>query len=365
MKKILLFAILLFSLNRLAAQYEFSMVHDCNCTPVKSQGSTGTCWSFSTTSFLESELMREGKQAYDLSEMYFVRTIYQDKAMNYLLRQGKAQFSQGGLAHDVINAYREAGAVPESAYSGLQDGQSRHDHGEMAVALKGMLDALVKQKTISEKWRLAFVAIMDAYLGTPPPEFEYQGKQYTPQSFASTLGINPDDYVSFTSYTHHPFDEEVVLEIPDNYSNGSYFNVPFEDIIAITDHAVEKGYSVAWDGDVSEKGFSSRNGIAVLPANAERSDLFENPGEELSVDQALRQRTFQNYSTTDDHLMHITGVAKDQRGTKYYYTKNSWGDISPFQGYVYMSEPYFRLKTVGILVNKAAVPPHIRKRLGI
>jgi bleomycin hydrolase len=365
LKKILFPLFTLISFQSLVAQYQFTMVHDCNCTTVKNQNNTGTCWSFATSSFLESELIRMGKKDYDLSEMYFVRTIYGDKAQNYLLRQGKAQFGQGGLSHDVINAFEKGGAVPESVYSGILPGEMKHDHGEMEVALKAVLDALVKQKSISTKWTAAYAALMDAYMGDAPETFEYEGKAYTPQSFASGLGINADDYVSFTSYTHHPFDEQIVLEIPDNWANGSYWNVPVADLVAITVNAVKNSYSVAWDGDVSEKGFSANNGIAVNPVDATRTDLFTRPDEEMAGTQELRQLTFTNYSTTDDHLMHITGIAKDQNGTRYFYTKNSWGEISPFQGYVYMSEPYFRVKTVGIMVHKNAVPDQIRKRLGI
>ncbi|MEO1260777.1 MAG: C1 family peptidase [Bacteroidota bacterium] len=365
MKKIILLGIILSTIQLSYGQYEFTMVHDCNCSPVKSQGNTGTCWSFATSSFLESELMRMGKPEYDLSEMYFVRTIYQDKAKNYLLRQGKAQFSQGGLSHDVINAFREGGAVPEEAFSGKLYEEVKHDHSEMANSMKGMLDALIKQKKISEKWSAGFIALMDAYIGHPPSEFEYNGKKFTPQSFANDLEIDPDNYISFTSYTHHPFDEKIILEIPDNYSNGAYYNVPVDQLVAIAENAVKNGYSVAWDGDVSEKGFSASNGIAVLPTKGKRKDLFEQPGDEIEVTQELRQKTFFDYSTTDDHLMHITGVAKDQHGTRYFYTKNSWGAISPFQGYVHMSEPYFRLKTVGLMVHKDAVPADIKNRLGI
>ncbi|MEZ4935121.1 MAG: C1 family peptidase [Saprospiraceae bacterium] len=365
MKKYLLLFLSICFLGNLFAQYEFTMVYDCNCSPVKSQGNTGTCWSFATSSFLESELMRLGKPEYDLSEMYFVRTIYQKKAINYLLRQGKAQFSQGGLSHDVITAFKEGGAVPEEVFSGQLNGEASHDHSEMAAVLKGMLDALVNKGKVSKKWSDGFVAVMDAYLGAPPASFVYNGKNYTPKTFAEHLGINPDDYVSFTSYNHHPFDQKIILEIPDNYANGSYFNVQIDDLLAITENAVKEGYSVAWDGDVSEKGFSAKNGVAILPTDFKREALFEKPGEEEQVTQELRQKTFLDYTTTDDHLMHITGVAKDQNGTKYYYTKNSWGAISPFQGYVYMSENYFRLKTVGLMVNKNAIPDRIRKRLGI
>ncbi len=202
-------------------------------------------------------------------------------------------------------------------------------------------------------------------MGEAPTKFTVNGKEYTPMTYSAILGINPGDYISFTSYTHHPFDKEMILEIPDNWSNGSYYNVPFEDLVSITKHAISKGYSVAWDGDVSEKGFAASKGVAVLPLNEKREDLFTKPDEELAVTQALRQETFMNYSSTDDHLMHITGTAKDQKGATYFYVKNSWGEISPYSGYVYMSEPYFKLKTVGIMVHKDAVPMEIRKRLGI
>lgn len=365
LQRLFLAICLILSTLAVQAQYEFTMTHDCNCTTIKNQNNTGTCWSFATSSFLESELMRLGKPEYDLSEMYFVRAIYQDKARNYLLRQGHAQFSEGGLSHDVINAFRWGGAVPEEAYSGKLSGDLIHDHSEMSSALKGMLDALIKQKSVSEKWMAGFVSVMDAYLGAPPAKFDYKGKPYTPQSFASTLGIDPNNYVSFSSYTHHPFDQQFILEIPDNYSNGSYWNVPMADLQAISDYAVKQGYSVAWDGDVSEKGFSAGQGIAVLPTDASSKTMFENPCDEMAVTQELRQRTFENFSTTDDHLMHITGIAVDQNGGKYYYVKNSWGAISPYQGYVYMSDNYFDLKTVSIMVHKDAVPANIRKRLGI
>lgn len=348
----------------LFAQYQFTMTSDCNCTSVKNQQNTGTCWSFATSSFLESELLRMGKGDYDLSEMYFVRQTYLNKAKNYVLRQGKAQFGQGGLSHDVISAFVKGGAVPESAYSGKLPGVQMHDHGEMEKALRGMLDALISQKRLSPNWEAAVNGVMDAYLGAVPATFKVGKKEFTPTTYAESLGLDPDDYVSFTSFSHHPFYQPFVLEIPDNWSNGSFYNLPIDDLVAIARHAIENGYSVSWDGDVSEKGFSARNGIAVLPIDEKREDLFTQPNEELAVNQQLRQETFENYTTTDDHLMHITGLAKDQNGTRYFYTKNSWGEISPFNGYLYISEPYFRLKTVSLLVNKKAVPANIRKKLG-
>jgi len=345
------------------AQYQFTETNKAACTAVKSQDRTGTCWSFSTVSFLESELMRMGQPDIDLSEMYIVRNIYADKARNFVLRQGKANFSQGSLAHDVIRAYAMGGIVPESAFSGMVDGATMHDHSEMEVALKGMLDGIIKQKRPSPKWSNGIDAIMDVYMGEVPEKFMNDGKEYTPESFTKSLKINPADYLSVTSYTHHPLFEDCILEIPDNYSNGSYKNLPIGDVERIVDNALANGFTVSWDGDVSEKGFSSRNGIAVLPVDEKREDLFTKPGTEVKVTQEMRQETFMNYSTTDDHLMHIVGTAKDQNGTKYYIVKNSWGEISDYKGYLYMSAPYFRLKTVGVMVHKNAVPKVMWERL--
>ncbi len=347
------------------SKYIFTKDKTVECTEVKSQDRTGTCWSFATASFLESEAIRMGKgdSQMDFSEMYVVRKVYQDKAMNYILRQGKANFSQGSLSHDLINIANNYGMVPESAYAGKLEGDKIHNHIEMEAILKGMLDGVLKQKRPSKKWKKAFEAILDVYLGEAPEKFTHNGKTYTPKSFASEMGVKASEYVNFTSYTHHPFYEDFVLEIPDNYSNGSFYNVPLEDLEKITDHALSNGYSIAWDGDVSEKGFSSKNGIAVLPIDEKREDLFNKPGVEKQVDQEMRQETFENYSTTDDHLMHLTGTAKDQKGTKYYLIKNSWGEISEHKGFIYMSDPYFKLKTVSIMVHKDAIPDSVKAKI--
>lgn len=345
------------------AQYNFEVLYNCECTTIKNQQKTGTCWSFSTVSYLESELIRMGKPTYDLSEMYVVRNIYADKARNYVLRQGKANFSQGSLGHDVIRAYKMGGMVPESVYDGLQDGDIVHDHSEMEAAMKGMLDGIIKRKRPSSKWQNGINAIMDIYMGEIPETFTYEGKNYTPQDFSNELGINPGDYVSFTSYSHHPFYESCILEVPDNYSNGSYYNVPMEDLQKIANYALDNDFTIAWDGDVSEKGFSAANGIAILPTDLTKKNLFEKPDKEVVVTQELRQQTFMNYETTDDHLMHITGMAKDQNGTTYYIVKNSWGEISDYKGYIYMSAPYFNLKTTGFLIHKDAVPKDIWNKI--
>ncbi len=345
--------------------YQFKIDKKIECTDVKSQDRTGTCWSFATASFLESEMIRKGKGFHDLSEMFVVRNVYRSKAKNYVLRQGKANFSQGSLSHDLISIAKQYGVVPESVYSGKLEGEKKHDHGEMEAVLKGMLDGVLKRKRLSQKWAKAFDCVVDTYLGEVQEEFTYEGKTYTPKTFADAMEINPDDYISFTSYTHHPFYDSFVLEIPDNYSNGSYYNVPMEELQAIVDNALDQGFSVAWDGDVSEKGFSAKNGIAILPVDSKREDLFTSPGKEKKVTQALRQETFESYSTTDDHLMHLTGTSKDAKGNRYYLIKNSWGEISDYKGYLHMSSPYFQLKTVAIMVHKDAVPKMIAKKLSM
>ena len=350
-------------ISPLFSQYEFNTEKKVNCTEVKNQARTGTCWSFATASFLESELIRMGNKDINLSEMYIVRNIYKDKAMNYLLRQGKANFSQGSLSHDLMRMVDHVGVMTEDAYDGLTEDDTYHDHSEMENGLKGFLDGVRKSEVLSHKWTKAFAAILDSYMGEVPEQFEYKGEEFTPQTFKEKLNINPDDYVSLTSFTHHPFYEEFILEIPDNYSNGAYYNLPLSELMSIIDYALLAGYSVAWDGDVSEKGFSAGNGLAILPQNANREDLFNKPGKEKEVTQEKRQSAFESYATTDDHLMHFVGIATDQKGTKYYITKNSWGEISDYNGYLYMSEPYTMMKTVAIMVHKDAIPEAIAKKI--
>lgn len=348
---------------QVTAQYVFKTEKKINCTAVKNQANTGTCWSFATASFLESEVIRMGATDIDLSEMYIVRNIYKDKAKNYVLRQGKANFSQGSLAHDLIRMASQEGLVTEEAYSGLLEGETRHNHSEMENGLKGFLDGVRTSKRLSKKWMPAFTAILDAYLGVAPTQFSYQGKDYTPRTFVDKVGINADDYVSITSFTHHPFYDQFILEIPDNYSNGAFYNVPLEEMMSIIDYTLLAGYTISWDGDVSEKGFSARDGIAVLPESSEREDLFSTPGEEITVTQMNRQENFENYSTTDDHLMHIVGLALDQADTKYYIIKNSWGEISDYNGYLYMSEAYMKMKTVSVMMHKDALPAESAKKI--
>ena len=342
-------------------KYDFTIESAVDYTDVKSQGSTGTCWCFATTSFLESELMRRGKGKHDLSEMFIVKNVYKDKAQNYVLRHGKAQFGQGALAHDMIQGVKRGGLMPESAFDGLDEGVDRHDHGEMESLLKGMLEAVVKRPRPTPKWPVAYASVLDTYLGSSPETFSYNDRTYTPQEFAKDLDFRAEDYINITSYNHHPYYEKFVLEIPDNYSNGSFYNLPIDDLVEIIAHAVENGYSVAWDGDVSERGFSSKNGIAVLPKDEKRADLFKTPGPEKDVTQEMRQESFYSYSTTDDHLMHLAGISRDSQGNRYFVIKNSWGEVGPYNGLLHMSEAYVRLKTVAILVHKDAIPSRLRR----
>ncbi|OJJ22974.1 aminopeptidase [marine bacterium AO1-C] len=353
------------------AQYKFTVDKRIDATTVKNQQRTGTCWSFSTASFIESELIRLGKGRHDLSEMFVVRKIYLEKAMNYIRRQGKAQFGQGSLAHDLINTIGKYGIVPEEVYNGKVAGETRHNHSELEAVLTSFVKTLVKRKRPSKKWMAAFEGILDGYLGKAPEKFTYKGKEYTPKSFAQYLGINPADYVELTSYTHYPFYQSFVLEIPDNFSNGRYYNLPIDELEAVADNAIKNGHSMVWDGDVSEKGFSQRNDVAIIPkkdwslmASSERRRVLQQPTQERKVSQKMRQETFENYSTTDDHLMHLMGTAKDQNGGKYYLIKNSWGTrVGKCGGYIHASKAYFRLKTVSLLVHKDAIPKAIRKKL--
>jgi bleomycin hydrolase len=364
MKQLLFIGAFLLSLP-LWGQYGFKIEKQLTCTSVKDQQQTGSCWSYTTISFLESELLRLGKPPVELSEMYMVRTIYQDKARNYILRQGKANFSQGALSHDVTRAWRLAGAMPQEAYDGKLPGSPIHDHGEMEAVLKGLLDGVLASKKPSAQWMTAFRNVLDSYMEAVPERFIFQRQELTPQSFAASLGIDPDDYLTFTSFSHHPFYRTFVLEIPDNYSNGLYYNLPLDELQALADHALANGYTIAWDGDVSEKGFAAGRGLAVLPADPEAKGIFDAPVKELPVNQSNRQQAFENFSTTDDHLMHITGWATGADNTRYYLVKNSWGAIGPYQGYLYMSAPYFRMKTVGVMVHRDAVPEDIARKCGL
>lgn len=371
MRKLILIASLLFIYqSALTQDYGFETIVNLEATEVKSQGNTGTCWSFSTVSFLESELIRMGKGKHNISEMYNVRHVYMDKADNYVRRQGKAQFSQGSLAHDVINTISKHGLVPDEAYSGLEKGVERHDHDELEGMLKAIVFAAMDMGTISTTWKSAYSAILDVYLGEEISKFKYQNKEYTPMSFATEMGIKSENYVSISSFSHHPFYSEFILEVPDNWSNGSFENVTIDELEKVTQDALKAGFSLCWDADVSEKTFSSKHGIAVIPSKnwkemseEEQKAAFQKPIKEASINDAYRQKHFDNQNTTDDHLMHITGLIKDKEGNIWYKVKNSWGKKRGIDGYIYVSSAYFRAKTISILLHKDAVSKDVAKKI--
>jgi len=346
------------------AQYTFSAEKMAPCTEIKNQQKTGTCWSFATTSFLESEAIRMGQKDIDLSEMYVVYNIYKDKAANYVLRQGKANFSQGALAHDLIRAVDKHGVIPESVYSGRDNKVESYNHSELEKGLKGFLDGIISANKIdSYNWQNAVEAILDVYMGDTPESFVMGGDmKMTAETYARKLKLDVKDYVNLSSFSHHPFYNSFILEVPDNYSNGSFYNLPIDDFMNTIEFALMEGYTVAWDGDVSEKGFSSKNGLAILPVTQSK-EQWTKPVIEQKVTQRSRQDDFMSFNTTDDHLMHMIGIALDQKGNKYFIIKNSWGEISDYKGFLYMSEAYVRAKTVAVLMHKDAIPASISKKL--
>ena len=368
--------------------YQFTTVKEVKISPVKNQNRTGTCWCFSGLGFLESELLRMGKGEYDLSEMFIVNHSYKDKADKYVRLHGYLNFAQGGSFGDVLYAAKHYGLVPESVMNGLNYGETMHVHGEMESAAANYLKAIIKNpnRKLSTAWKKGFDGIIDAYLGELPEKFTYNGKEYTPKSFAEELGLNIDDYVSLTSFTHHPFYSTFPIEVQDNWRWDLSYNLPIDELMQVFDNAINNGYPIAWASDVSEKGFS-RNGVAVAAdiESMERSGsdqdrwlglsqtqkdqeikkMLEKPCQEIKVTQELRQEEYDNYKTTDDHGMLIYGIAKDQTGKKFYMVKNSWGTDSKYKGTWYASETFVAFKTMNIVVHKNAIPKEIRAKLGI
>lgn len=369
--------------------FTFTDVKLVKTTPVKDQNKSGTCWSFSGLSFLEDEILRKTGKEMDLSEMFVVRHCYDDKADKYVRTNGKINFAQGGSAIDPMYVWRTYGIVPESAYTGLQYGEEKHSHYEMADVLTSYVNAVNRNasKRISTAWRKGFNGVLDAYLGEYPSTFTYEGKTYTPRSFAESLPINPDDYVALTSFTHHPYYTQFALELADNWLWEKYYNLPLDEFKAVVDNAIDNGYSLVWAADVSEGGFKWVKGYAVMPKEKTEADMdgtelarwvklsdkdrekqkydINGPVEEITVTPESRQAMFDRQETTDDHGMVIVGKAVDQNGNKYYKVKNSWDTNQIYDGYFYVSEPYFLAKTIDIYLNKEAVPEPIRAKLGL
>lgn len=360
-----------------SAGFVFTDIISLPTTPVKNQNKSGTCWCFAGTSLLEEDVLRKGGPELDLSEMYWVRQNYIDKAKKYIRMEGKINFAQGGGIADVLETAAVFGAVPEEAYSGLNYGETKHSHYEMYDALKGYLDGLVNSKrNLTDAWLRGFTAVLDSYLGEVPQEFTYKGNKYTPQTFAKAFNITPEDFVAVTSFTHHPFNTWITLEIPDNWRWTQSYNVPMDQMKKMVDDALMNGYTVGWAADVSEPGWNWKKGYAVLPEEKGPEDLTDNeaakwekmseqerkdlsykingPVKQKTVSQEDRQKHFDNRETTDDHGMVIVGIAEDQEGNRYYKVKNSWDTNQIYGGFIYVSEPYFLDKTIGVTMHKKA-----------
>ena len=361
--------------NKEGSQYVFTIEKQIGTTDVKNQGSTGTCWSFSSLSFLESEIERNGKGPVNLSEMYIARKAYEMKADKYIRMMGKTNFSEGGAFHDVMNVIRQYGLMPDASYTGLIYGQKRYNHGEMEKIMTDLLNTSLQMKEghLNPAWKKALNGVLDAYLGEVPMNASVNGKTMSAKDYATSLGINADDYIELSSFTHHPFYKPFVLEVPDNWAWNMVYNLPLNELEQTVEYALANNYSIAWAADVSEKGFSFKNGLAIVPdkdwddiKKEERDEMMIKPTAQMKITPEIRQQGFDNLTTQDDHGMHIVGTAKDQLGSRYYIVKNSWGDDSnECGGYFYCSASYLLYKTTCIMVHKKGIPAAISKKLGL
>ncbi|GAA4516800.1 aminopeptidase C [Sphingobacterium thermophilum] len=355
--------------------FVFTPIINLGTTSIKDQGSSGTCWSYSGNSFLESEMIRMGKQPVEISQIFTAYYTYLEKAKTYVQLHGGQSQGQGGQLHDVLTIFRKYGAVPREAYTGLINGKTRNDFSQMSKTIEKMNADLVKNRKIDPNWQQALLNTMNEHLGVPPQSFQYNGKTYTPRTWADeVVGINPDDYVAISSFKAHPYYKPFILLIPDNWSYESFYNVRMDDMIDIIDNALKKGFTVAWAADVSEKYFSWKNGVAFVPENEkeidsmtaeQRATLFNGPKPEAKITEEIRQAAYDDYSTTDDHGMHIVGLAKDQNGKEYYIVKNSWGESNDYKGYIYVTKEYVKYKTISLLLHKKALPKNIKSKLRI
>lgn len=390
-KFILITTILLASISLMAQSqtddYNFTVVKENPITSIKNQANSGTCWSFAGVGLLESELLRMKKGTYDLSEMYIVRRNYEDKAIKYARLHGHLNFSAGGSFADVFETLDEYGVVPIQEYEGLMYGEENHRHGEIDNLLSQYMKGVItnKNRKLSSVWFKGYNGILDAYFGEKPTNFQYDGKTYTPQSFASSLGLKADNYISFTSFTHHDFYTDFPVEVPDNWRWANSINLPLDELIETIDNALMSGYTVAWATDVSEVGFT-RNGIAIVPdlesaenagsdqahwlgltpderTNKLRGKIGKEILKEKTITQEDRQVGYDNYETTDDHGMQIYGIAKDKEGNKFYMVKNSWGETGPYKGLWYASEAFVKYKTMSVVTHKDALPKHVANKL--
>jgi len=338
-------------------EFQFTTLKEIPISSIQNQSSTSTCWSFSGLSLIEAELLRQGRGEHDLSKMFVAHKNFGEKAVKYVRMHGATNFHPGGSFEDVLCCIRDHGIVPSAIQPGLNYGETLHQHDELDKLLRAYVDVVITNpnKKLSTAWRKGFTGILDAYLGECPQTFTYNGKQYTPQSYAQSLGIRTEDYISLTSFTHHPFYTSFPIEIPDNWRWAYSYNLPLNEFMQVIDNAIDKGYTVAWGTDVSEKGYT-RNGIAVISGI---------DGVEKKITQEMRQEAFDNYETQDDHGMLIFGTAQDQNGYKYYMVKNSYGTERGRKGVWYASVPYVQYKTINIMVHKDAIPKEIRNKLGL
>ena len=366
-------------------KYEFTTIKELPITSIKNQFRSGTCWCYAALSFVESEILREKGDSLDLSEMFVVGKSYRDRAVKYVRLDGHLNFGAGSSFGDVLHVIEDYGIVPQEAMPGMNYGTEMPEQAELDAALKGYVEAIAKNpnKKLTTAWLNGFDGIVSAYLGEYPSEFEVNGKKYTPESYRDALGFDVKDYVNLSSFTHHPFYEQFIIEVPDNWRWDTAYNLPIDELMEVMYNAIDKGYNIAWGSDVSEKGFT-RSGIATMPVEKKKasagSDQEKWVGksteenkeeakpelpEEIIATQEMRQDGYDRKTTTDDHGMHIYGLAQDQNGTKYFMVKNSWGEAGKYKGIWYASDAFVRYKTLNIVVHKDALPKHIAKKLGI